>query len=156
MDVRLSVLIKNAILTIILATSFAQLFGNKIGLMLSIGEPTGIGAQFWLNEKSAIDVLVGWSFGGSGSFHIHSDYLRYFQPFKIKQGTLPIHFGGGARARLGKERNLALRIPIGIMYLFETVPIGILVEVVPMLNLVPDTSFDFNGGPGFVYFFGKE
>jgi len=48
---------------------------------------------------------------------------------------------------------LAVRIPVGIDYLFSDAPVDIFLEVVPMLDLIPKTKFQFNAALGARYFF---
>ncbi|UCH66063.1 MAG: hypothetical protein JSW63_02715, partial [Ignavibacterium sp.] len=66
----------------------------------------------------------------------------------------PIYYGIGARLKFGEEdTKLAVRIPVGAAYLFEDAPVDIFLEVVPMLELIPKTKFQFNAALGARYFF---
>ena len=57
------------------------------------------------------------------------------------------------RTLLNVTNKLGIRIPVGIEYLFGNVPLGAFFELVPILNLRPDTEFDFEAGIGIRFFF---
>jgi len=48
---------------------------------------------------------------------------------------------------------VGLRIPVGLEYIFSGERVDIFLEIVPLLDLVPDTDFSLNGGIGVRYFF---
>ena len=52
-----------------------------------------------------------------------------------------------------KDDKLGARIPVGLEYLFEDIPLGAFFELVPVLNLTPDTDFDLEAGAGIRFFF---
>lgn len=144
------------ILIIFIATNALALERKKFGVGVIIGEPTGITIKYMLDDKSAIDAGVGWETSGDNEFHIHGDYLYHMNDLiKVPHGKLPLFFGGGLRFinREKKDNKFGVRIPVGIEYLFENVPLGAFLELVPILNLRPDTDFDFEGGIGIRFFF---
>jgi len=136
-----------------------------IGLGIIVGEPTGISLKSWQGRSTALDAALAWSFVGDDFIQIHGDYLSHnFTLFEIEEGQLPFYYGIGGRLRFieanGKRQNdnrtrLGVRIPLGLAYLFEKITLDIFVEVVPVLNLVPETEFDLNAALGLRYFFSK-
>ena len=137
-----------------------MLFGNVsaqdsgFGLGIILGEPTGISAKLWTGQSTAIDGAVACSFGRNEALHLHVDYLfHYFNLFDIENGKLPLYFGIGGRVKLTDDTKVGVRIPVGIDYMFSNAPVDIFLEVVPLLNLVPDTDFDINAGLGVRFFF---
>ena len=109
-----------------------------------------------LADKNAIDVGVGWETSGDNELHIYGDYLFHlYDVIKVPKGKLPIYFGGGARwiYREDKDNRLGVRIPVGLEYLFEGISLGAFVEIVPVVNLTPDTEGDLEAGIGIRYFF---
>jgi len=48
---------------------------------------------------------------------------------------------------------LGVRIPVGLAYEFANHPFDIFVEIVPILDITPDTDFDFEGAIGARYYF---
>ena len=139
---------------------------NGIGLGVIIGEPTGISIKKWISPDRAIDAAAAWSFSENDSFQFHADYLFHkFDILKIEpaMGRLPVYFGIGGRVKLrnhdnyrGRNNNdalLGVRAPIGISYLFPKAPVDFFAEIVPVLDLAPDTEFDINGAIGARFYF---
>jgi len=144
------------LLIVFLAANASAMERKKFGIGVILGEPTGITGKIMLDNNSAIDAGVGWETSGDNELHIYGDYLFHmYDVIKVSKGKLPIYFGGGARwvSREKKDNKLGLRIPIGVEYLFEGVSLGAFVELVPVLNLTPDTDFDLEAGTGIRYFF---
>lgn len=145
----------------------ARAQGNDgFGLGVIVGEPTGLSLKWWLGNDQAIDGGVAWSFSENDSLHLHADYLWHrFDLFKIppKAGKLPLYFGVGGRLKLeedngGKGDNdhddlLGVRIPVGVAFLFADAPVDIFAEIVPVLDLIPDTDLDLNAAIGARFYF---
>ncbi len=127
--------------------------GSGLGIGVIIGEPTGLSGKMWTSEKTAIDAGLAWSFVGSGFLHIHADMLMHSFAIDVDKGQLPVYFGLGAKLVLANDLGLGVRIPVGMSYLFESAPIDIFIELVPVLDLIPATAFTFEGGIGIRYYF---
>jgi hypothetical protein len=137
-------------------THASALEREKIGLGVILGEPTGLTGKFMLDNTSGIDAGVGWQTSGDDEFHIYGDYLYHFYDIiTVPKGYLPLYFGAGLRYvyRENKDDKLGIRLPLGIEYLFENVSLGAFFELVPVLNLTPDTDFDLEAGIGIRFFF---
>jgi hypothetical protein len=128
-----------------------------LGLGIIIGEPTGPCFKYWLSDKSAVDGAIAWSFDKRGSLHLHADYLLHcFSFIDVEKGRLPFYYGIGGRVKFGHLDNddrLGVRIPIGLEYLFSDAPPGVFIEIVPILDLIPDTEIDYNAAIGIRYYF---
>ncbi|WP_069132374.1 hypothetical protein [Rhodohalobacter halophilus] len=146
----------------ILAFALALLFGavstieaqsrysnTELGVIL--GEPTGISFKSWQSDNTAIDAALAWSFGESGSVHLHADYLRH-KWLDVETGSLAFYYGLGARAVFADDSKFGARIPVGLQYLFPDTRLSMFFEVAPTLNLIPDTDFGVNGGIGVRFF----
>jgi hypothetical protein len=145
-----------AIIIVMLSTPALAADGRTFGIGVIAGEPTGITGKYMLNENNAIDAGVGWKTSGDSEFHIYADYLFHFHDLiKVSKGALPVYVGGGLRYvdRDKKDNKFGIRIPVGLEYLFENVSLGAFAELVPVLNLSPDTDFDFEGGVGIRFYF---
>jgi hypothetical protein len=124
-----------------------------IGAGVIIGEPTGFSAKAWLSGNDALDAGLAWSFT-NGWFHMHADYLRHvFGLITVEKGQLPFYFGIGARIGFGTDVLIGARIPVGLDYMFDGVPLDIFLELVPGLAILPDTRLDMGGGIGIRYWF---
>lgn len=140
---------------------------NQLGAGIIIGEPTGISFKYWTGGETAVDLALGWSFSNDDMLHIHADYLFHnFSLIKPDTGRLPLYFGIGGRFKYrdDPDRNhnndndnerkiLSIRIPVGIAYIFEKPVIDIFLEIVPMMDIIPDTDFDISAALGARYFF---
>lgn len=146
----------------LLCLNSVQAQGSGFGLGVIVGEPTGLSMKAWLSEGSAFDVAAAWSFEGRGFLHLHGDYLRHVNVIDVSKGFLPFYYGIGARIRIRDDerfRNddediwLGLRIPLGMTYLFTNAPLDIFVEIAPVVELIPSTDVDLDGGLGIRYYF---
>ncbi|MCX5859631.1 MAG: DUF3996 domain-containing protein [Proteobacteria bacterium] len=140
----------------------AQAQDRGVGLGVILGEPTGVVLKGWITKRQAVDGGLAWSFGRRDSLHVHADYLFHeFNLFKVEEGQLPMYFGVGGRFKLGDNEDdsggnddrVGVRIPVGIDYLFRKVPVDIFLEIVPIMDLVPETAFALNAGIGARFFF---
>lgn len=142
----------------------AQKSENKIGLGLMVGEPTGLSFKAWTSETNAIDAGLAWSVGRYDAINLHADYLWHnFELFgdEIKQGQLPVYYGVGGRIVFADDYPdpgddnavLGVRIPAGVNYLFEDSPVGLFLEIAPVVNIIPDTDFDLDSSLGVRYYF---
>ena len=137
-------------------TSYSQTKGFGIGIIA--GEPTGLSFKSWLSGESAIDAGLGWSFVNKGSLHIHADYLHHFGGIDVSSGDLPFYIGVGGRLKLKNEDKgssddrIGIRVPVGITYIPSTTPIDLFLEVVPVLDLAPKSSMEFNAAIGIRYY----
>lgn len=127
---------------------------NGLGIGVIIGEPTGISLKVWSSSTTAIDAAAAWSFKKEGKLHLHMDYLFHnFRLFKARHGKLPLYYGIGVRVKFEEETRVGVRFPVGICYILRETPIDIFFEIVPLLDVVPETEFNFNGSIGVRYFF---
>jgi len=63
----------------------------------------------------------------------------------------------GGRIKFGEDDDfIGIRIPVGLAYLFEGAPVDVFLEVVPLLDVAPETEFTLNAAIGVRYFFGAE
>ncbi|MDI6803376.1 MAG: hypothetical protein QME58_05965 [Bacteroidota bacterium] len=140
-------------LLLVAAFAFSQERGFGIGLML--GEPTGISLKTWTSPTNAIDAGLAWSFYKNPALHMHADYLWHdFDLIKTKE-RIPVYYGVGGRIRLGNKDNgrIGVRGVFGIGFLLKQAPIDFFIELAPILDLIPGTTLNMNGGIGARYFF---
>jgi hypothetical protein len=140
----------------LLATQVMAAERKPFGVGVIAGQPTGITFKLMLNDIHGIDFGGGWRTSGDNEYHIYGDYLYHLNNLvTVSKGELPFYVGLGARYLIRDDRDdkFGLRLPVGVEYLFENVPLGAFAEVVPVLNLSPDTDFDLEGGIGIRFFF---
>jgi len=143
-----------SIILLLLFVSMAKAQRSGMGLGLIVGEPTGISFKYWTGSTTAFDAALAWSFVDEGAFHIHGDYIFHnMRLISIPEGLLPFYYGIGARIKTADETKLGVRVPLGLAYLFQNAPVDIFLEVVPILDLIPETDFGINAALGARYFF---
>ncbi len=146
---------KLSVLTVLLTLSFfiaasvaeAQNRHSSTELGIILGEPTGLSLKLWQSNNTAFDAGFAWSFGGNGALHIHADYLRHSW-LDINNGDLALYYGLGGRLLLRDDPRVGARIPVGMQYIIPDTRLSVFFEVAPLLDLVPATSFEVNGGLG--------
>ena len=143
------------IVMVCLSLTEARGQARDFGLGVILGEPTGISAKNWINRTTAFDFAVAWSFEGEDSFTFHADYLIHrFDIFNMETGTLPLYYGFGGRLKFEEnDSSLGARFPIGLNYHFQDATLDMFLEIVPVMQLVPETDFKMNGAIGVRYFF---
>ncbi len=141
------------ILMLVFIIIFGSTYGQgKFGLGIILGEPTGISAKVWMSGATAIDGAVAWSFANESAFHIHADFLIH--NFDVFSKVVPLYYGIGGRIKFrDNETRLGVRIPVGVAYDIPSTQIDLFLEIVPLLNLNPNTSFTLNGAIGGRFYF---
>lgn len=154
---------------IILMTASGAGAEDGFGVGVILGEPTGVSVKKWISGETAIDGAAAWSFSDDESFQIHADYLIHkFGILKAPKvsGRLPVYFGVGIRVKFEDEDDswkghddedddvrVGVRIPFGISYLLAKEPVEFFAEIVPILDLAPDTDADLNAAVGARFYF---
>lgn len=133
------------------------------GVGLILGSPTGLSAKWWGASLSAWDGALGWDVSGDGFFYVHADYLRHSREMVRKMnleevasqnaGVLLFYYGLGGRVEVGDDSRAGVRLPVGLEYLMADVPLGWFIEIVPLMDLLPQTKFRLKGGIGLRYLF---
>lgn len=125
-----------------------------LGLGVIIGEPTGISFKKWVNKSDAIDGALAWSFGDKDALHLHADYLFHNRRLiHIDQHSIPFYYGIGGRFRFEDKNTFGIRFPLGLTFFLVEVPVDLFVEIVPIMNLAPETDLDLNAAIGARYYF---
>jgi len=142
------------ILLIFLAISLSVTYAQKnFGIGIIAGDPTGLSAKLYTGSNNAFDFAAAWSFKGSGHLLLQADYVWHSSLSRTSSGMFALYYGIGGRIIFSNDPNVGVRIPIGIDYVFSTAPVDIFLEVVPVLDLIPSTDFDLNGGIGVRFWF---
>lgn len=121
------------------------------GIGIILGEPTGLSMKHWLTARNALAGGLSWSFEGDGALYVHVDYLIHFTAWENDMPeNLTFRWGIGGRLVLPDEgdEGLGARLPLGAELMLQSEPIGFFLELVPVLELVPETDFDLDGGIG--------
>lgn len=130
---------------------------RRFGAGLIIGEPTGASLKYYLSEKTAIDGAIGWGFHHETDLHLHGDYLWHFNDLfpSVSEGHLSLYVGVGARVKFrdNDDDRVGIRVPVGLSYMLENVPVDGFVEVAPVIDFTPSTRGGFTAGIGARFWF---
>ena len=125
---------------------------GKFGLGLELGEPTGLNGKLFLAPDQALNFGIGdiyrnYYVNGDG-LHLYLDYL--WHPVELASTEafkLPFYVGVGGRVWFFDVNNcngcnnasiFGIRVPVGIAFDFNTVPLDVFVQFVPTLDFYRD------------------
>ena len=142
-----------AVLMVLLLVGAVAAQQREWGAGIILGEPTGLSAKLGGGHDTALDAALAWSFAGKNAVHVHADYLLP-APFFDTEGTaFSLYYGLGGRLKLQKSSKIGVRLPFGVEWTATGTPIAFFGELVPLLDLLPDTEFGLNAAIGIRYFF---
>jgi len=136
------------------ADSPAQ-YTHHFGLGAQFGSPTGLSGKYWINDRLAVDGLMGWNFHDADRFQIHTDALWHFDGTHLDftDARIPLYAGVGARYIPGGPSQAGIRFPLGITCLPKEMPTEFFAEVVPVAQFAPYGAIRLDGGFGVRYYF---
>ncbi len=130
---------------------------KKFGLGLELGQPSGLTGKYFLSASGALDFGIGAVYGwrGRDGFHLYADYL--WHPVSLVSAEafeLPLYFGVGGRVwnyddydrndRFdGRGSAFGLRVPAGIAFDFNNVPLDIFLQLAFTFDFLTYRSDDF-------------
>ena len=131
---------------------------RKIGAGFILGSPSGITGKLFLDKGNAVDIGLGVASGDG--FYLYGDYLRHFSGV-FPAENLNLYFGIGPGYHRYEKKNrwdedevenrLEVRLPIGLEYMVDKVPLGVFIELAPAMRVAPDFDFEVRGGIGLRY-----
>lgn len=148
-----------------------SVFAKKASIKVNFGAKSvysGIGVGFFcagenvlsikkfIDKDNALQAGLGWDYGGGYSLSV--DYLfNNFDLIQIDPGTCILYWGLGAQVGTGYNDwgfNLGFRIPLGISYVFEGIPLDITLQFVPVIGFAGGEFHPWpTGGLGARYYF---
>lgn len=133
---------KRTILAIALAASLSiTAVSADTGVGVILGEPTGVSVLF----NNRIAAAAAWSL--DNYLHVHADWWfvndAFIAPFNWFLGV-----GGKVRLLGGEDAVRAgARVPVGLQW-YVAPRLELFAEVVPGLEVIPETDFDLDAGIG--------
>ena len=136
---------------------------DGFGVGVVLGDPSGLSLAFRPGDPWFIQAAAGWSLVRD-SLHVSADYCMnvvILDTPDLPRMRFPVYVGVGGRLRLGEnggrwdddEPGLGVRVPVGMTLLPTDVPIDVFVEIVPVLQLFPETDGTLDGGIGARFYF---
>jgi len=129
---------------------------SNTGVGVIVGEPTGLSLKQWTGGSKAFDAAAAWSFVDEGALHLHADYLwHWFDRVEgVEGGSLPLYMGLGGRIKFGEDDELiGVRVPFGVNFILDDAPVDIFLEIVPILDLAPESDLQINAALGARFWF---
>ncbi len=124
---------------------------NKtFGLGLEFGSPFGLTGKYFLNDTNALQFGLGWYNGYYRHYHgvhVYGDYL--WHPISLVSASafeLPLFVGVGLQFNSFEDRDFdrrddyddgfafGVRVPVGIAFDFNEIPLDVFIQLVPSLN----------------------
>lgn len=128
---------------------------ERAGLGVMLGNPIGFNGKKWLNNKTAVDGGLGYSFGKHTNFSLHSDYLFHQSAALYLNDTYPLdlYYGVGGRMEFAGNIELGVRVPVGLVYIPEDQKSDLFAEVAPIWDFVTRTGLELHFLIGARYYF---
>jgi len=127
---------------------------SAFGLGVIVGEPTGLSYKSFLTQKVAIDGALAWGFANEEALQVHFDVLFHGKSLGTANGgRFPIYFGAGLRMKFDDTNNIALRVPVGLVLMFDKMPMDLFMETVPMIQIDPGDDISLDIAFGARYYF---
>lgn len=142
---------------------------RKFGLGGMIGQPTGFTIKYFFKPQHAIQAALGVGWWGGHNLHIHADYAYHWYPTRQPGFDLGVYLGGGLkffvfyyhynpywdddRWSIDSRAGLGLRIPVGVSFHVNKVPLDVFLEIVPGMIFLPWLDVLVDGGVGVRYYF---
>lgn len=129
--------------------------GGPFGLGVEYGYPGtwGVVGNLWVSYKDSFQPAV--KFEDDGQAILQLDYLWHnYHVFHVHSGEMPVYIGLGGDLTLTDPAELALRVPIGLSYIFgHGTPLDIYAQVVPTVWFDPDNAtFHLYGNIGLRFY----
>lgn len=133
----------------------------ELGLGIILGSPTGLSLGYRPTGQShLVNAGFAWNLPQQ-RVHAHADYLRTVYVLEDPNApslTFPINVGVGARFHSwdsdGSKATLGVRVPVQMTMVPKHMPFDVFLELVPVLQIYPETKVRLDGALGARYFFG--
>lgn len=92
---------------------------------------------------------------GYRGVHVHMDYLMHNFDLIRSSQRLPLYYGPGINMNFWNQggAQVGVRGVLGLAWLPQNAPMDVFLEVAPVVQIVPGTWLDINGGLGARFYF---
>ncbi len=149
------------LLSVVLSSTLFAAGGN-FGIGGIIGEPTGLAFKLKMGQKKAIDGALAIGVIPDRSKENNENTRLYFRASHLwlfpdfipsTNGLLPLYVGAGGRLRAISNFNLGVRGSAGLVYMPETAPIDIFLDIGIIVDFLGRIDTDIDAGFGLRVFF---
>ncbi|NQV13842.1 hypothetical protein HQ531_00180 [bacterium] len=144
------------VLLLIIVMGVIPLFGqgDGFGIGLALKDGVGLAAKYWLNQKAALAGVINQN-GVQADYQLHN-----YDKIRPEEGRNPVYYGlginlGTQKADDDTEVSIGVRVPLGILsyYQKDNYDLDFYLDLVPTLDVTPNTHFWVDGSIGFRYYF---
>jgi hypothetical protein len=120
------------------------------GLGIAIGDPTGLSLMWRPDVHSAVHVAGGWN-TRADHVELHADYLWNAVRLRTAEAPklyFPVFIGVGGRLQTYPPADylgLGVSVPFGIGLVSESAPFDVLLELAPVVGLIPTSDVWLDG-----------
>lgn len=144
---------------------------KKFGIGGVLGQPTGFTLKYHFTPNHALTAAVGIGFYYGHNFHMHVDYGYHFKLVSAADFDLVLWVGGGIKFfyffyrdyrpywdrdwqyHEYRREGLGLRVPVGIGFNLNKVPLEVFFELAPGIAFLPWVDFFMDAVVGVRYYF---
>jgi hypothetical protein len=92
---------------------------------------------------------------GYRGLHLHMDYLMHNFDLIRSSERFPLYYGPGVSANFWDRggAQVGVRGVLGLAWMPRTAPFDVFLEIAPVVQLIPGTWLDINGGIGARFYF---
>ncbi|MES2965574.1 MAG: DUF3996 domain-containing protein [Bdellovibrionota bacterium] len=146
---------------------------GPFGFGIVLGDPTALTGKYNLDDRNAFDfglafdfskwnlIYGDWHYMFPGGFRGNNSFVNQLSPYVGVGGILVMSNQDTIETRKQRYFNsttdsrmaLGVRIPLGIEWRTPNVPLGVFIEIVPGIIVIPQTTSFTNAGLGVRYFF---
>ncbi len=135
---------------------FTEAFANESQVGIILGSTSGLSAKYDLGADRAVDAGLSYSIDDKYGLSLHIDYLlNKAREFALGEWKpLMLYYGLGARVldiRRGSNSGstrVGLRVPVGVYYRLPEPKLEFFGELVPVMDMAPDSEFSIHLGLG--------
>ncbi|MDF3130244.1 hypothetical protein P0Y35_13635 [Kiritimatiellaeota bacterium B1221] len=133
----------------------AQAPEKHFGIGILAGEPSGISAKINLTDTASIQGAAAWTFEDSEEERLQYqlDWIMHMDATAdgISMNEYRGYIGMGFLYKTEEDKAqdvYGVRVPFGVVMSYDEFPFELFFELVPVMNVSPNTDFDFNAGIG--------
>ncbi len=130
--------------------------GGDFGAGLVLGTPTGLTAEYFVDQSNAVRAGVGLDVLDEQTFYLHLDWRGVLWAIADRRTVrLPLYVGLGGFLAATDLDVFGLRAPLGFGVDFSRAPVQLFFELTPQLAITNDDWLDPRLGAAFglqVYF----
>lgn len=146
------------LLVLIMYSKISFSASDKLGVGAIWGDPFGVTAKYWFENKQAINVDLGVDAIGNDDYSILcADYLWHTRSVlnKSDKGKIGLFVGAGIKYEDEKDEAdfWSVRMPVGINFFMVHRPIEIFAEATPVFLFGPLKDMGIDGGLGLRIYF---